>query len=125
MVQGSAALIADGKIILFTVNSVLIPSALRAHNPDASLEHSTSLTPHYAVRWQPLSTFALPSTPLRHTEYRLSPDKSILLRNGGLLETLPDSAICPFLWMAREGFMTSRALRIIAQLGADAICYNI
>jgi hypothetical protein len=54
MVQSSAPQIADGKIILFTVNSVLIlyhPSVLRAHNPDASLEHSTSLTPHYAVPW--------------------------------------------------------------------------
>jgi len=51
MVQGSAAQIADGKIILFTVNSVLILSVLRAHIPDAGLEHITPLTPHYAVPW--------------------------------------------------------------------------
>jgi len=63
MVRGSAAQIADGKIILFTVNSVLILSVLRAHNPDASLEHSTSLTPHYAVPW----TTAIDFRSAKHT----------------------------------------------------------
>jgi len=60
MVRGSADQIADGKIILFTVNSVLVPSELRAHNPDASLEHSTSLTPHYTVPWTTAIDFRSP-----------------------------------------------------------------
>jgi len=111
--------------------SVLIHSVLLAHSPDAArtqyLNHRCTIHLHSA---------SITHLLLRHTEQvlllvstRMSICFNVCLIQRSLISryfhTLPDNAICFFLLKAREGFMTSRALRVAKLLGAMAFCYNI